>query len=80
MYPQSVNMNMLQHNWTATVLLKNDMVVTVWWSWWPMGKDGVKEILSVSSDYPAGYSIQKICLCLNECLCKRRVIQSLTEK
>lgn len=80
MYPQSVNLNMLQHNWTASVMLHNGMIVTFWWTNWPMAKARVKEVLWVASDYPAAYSIQKICLCLNECLCKKQIIKSLTEK
>jgi hypothetical protein len=42
----------LLHSWTADVKLHNDKVITIWWTAWPMTKSIVKEILSISSDYP----------------------------
>lgn len=49
---------MLQHNWTAEVVLNNGQQITIWWTAWSMTKDSIKDVLSVSSDYPAAYSVR----------------------
>ena len=42
----------LQNSWTAEVRLNNGQITTIWYTAWPSTKDIVKDILSVSSDYP----------------------------
>lgn len=42
----------LKYSWTACVRLNNNRVVTIWHTAWPSIKESVKEILSISSDYP----------------------------
>lgn len=48
----TVNLNLLKHRWTANVLLNNGKEISIWHTAWPMIKASVKEVLSVSSDYP----------------------------
>jgi hypothetical protein len=49
---KTINLNLLQYNWTADVILNNGKQITIWHTAWPMIKRTVKDILSVSSDYP----------------------------
>jgi hypothetical protein len=42
----------LLFNWTAEVKLNNNQIITIWYTAWPSTKNTVKEILSISSDYP----------------------------
>ena len=55
---QTLNLNMLENSWTAEVKLNNDQVITIWYTCWPSIKSIVKEVLSVTSDYPR-YKIRK---------------------
>jgi len=48
----SINLNLLQNSWTAIVELKNGQITPVWYTGWPMIKIIVKNVLSVSSDFP----------------------------
>ena len=46
------NLLELENSWTAEVKLKNDIIITIWWTAIYTSKDTIKEIISVSSDYP----------------------------
>lgn len=48
----TLNLDILQHSWTAIVKLNNDKIITIWYTAWPSIKSIVKDIISVSSDYP----------------------------
>ena len=48
----TINLNLLQHSWTADVLLNNGQQVTIWYTCWPSIRETVKEVVNVSSDYP----------------------------
>lgn len=41
----------LKHSWTAEIVLKNNLQITIWWTCLPCCND-LKKIISVSSDYP----------------------------
>jgi hypothetical protein len=47
-----LNPETLQNSWTAIVRLENNQVITIWYTAWPSTKHVVKEVLSISSDYP----------------------------
>lgn len=47
-----IDPNTLKYSWTAIVKLKNDKIINIWHTAWPSIKGIVKEILSISSDYP----------------------------
>lgn len=47
-----IDPNTLKYSWTASVKLNNDKIITIWHTAWPSIKGIVKEILSISSDYP----------------------------
>jgi hypothetical protein len=47
-----INPNMLEYAWTAEVELNNGQEITIWWTAWPMSKQGIKNILWIASDYP----------------------------
>ena len=49
---QPLNIDTLENSWTAEVRLKNDKIETIWHTCWPSIKHIVKEVLSISSDYP----------------------------
>lgn len=49
---QSLNINLLENSWTAIVRQNNGQIVTIWHTAWPSMKHIVKEIISISSDYP----------------------------
>lgn len=42
----------LEYSWSAEVLMENDKKVNIWWTCLPSITPNIKEILSVSSDYP----------------------------
>lgn len=48
----TINLNLLQHSWTAGVVLNNGQEITIWYTAWPMSKSSIKSILWVASDYP----------------------------
>ena len=48
----TININLLDHSWTAEVVLNNGQLISIWHTAWPMIKRDVKDVLSVSSDYP----------------------------
>lgn len=52
MNTQYLNIDTLENSWTADVRLNNGQVVTIWHTCWPSIKHIVKEVLSISSDYP----------------------------
>lgn len=49
---QSFNPAMMDNSWTAVVKLNNGQVITIWHTAWPSTKHVIREILSISSDYP----------------------------
>lgn len=49
---KTINLNLLQYSWSAEVILNNGQCISIWYTAWPMTKASVKEVLSVSSDYP----------------------------
>ena len=49
---QTVNPALLEHSWTATVRLHNDLVISIWYTAWHSTKHCVKDIISISSDIP----------------------------
>lgn len=42
----------LQNSWTADVMLNNGKIITIWHTAWASIKHTVKEVVSISSDYP----------------------------
>lgn len=42
----------LQHSWTAEVELHNNQVITIWYTDLWSSLDTIKNVLSVSSDFP----------------------------
>ena len=46
------NLNLMDSSWTGNVMLRNGLVLSIWWTCWPSIKSSVKEVLNVSSDYP----------------------------
>lgn len=65
MQNQTINLNLLNHSWTAEVKLNNGQIITIWYTAWPMTKTIVQEVLSVSSDYPkVEFNNKKCSLCL----------------
>ena len=48
----TINLNLLEHSWTAKIVLKNNKIITIWHTAFPMSKKHILKILSVSSDYP----------------------------
>lgn len=48
----------LSHSWSANVRLKNEQVISIWYTCLPSIKHLLKEVISVSSDYP-GYLIKE---------------------
>lgn len=42
----------LEYSWSAEVRLDNNLVISIWYTAWPMLKSTIKEVLSISSDYP----------------------------
>lgn len=54
-YKIMINLEYLEHSWTAKVKLFNGVVITLWYTAWPMSKHTVKEVLSVASDYPRSF-------------------------
>ena len=48
----TINLNLLEHSWTAEVVLNNGQQISIWYTAWPMTKNSVREVLSVYSDYP----------------------------
>lgn len=47
-----VDLNTLQHSWTAKVRQKNGVIVTIWYTAWQSMKHIVAEVLEVSSNFP----------------------------
>lgn len=54
----NINPAELQYSWTAEVRLNNDLLITIWWTAWHSSNKSIKEIISISSDYPR-YKINK---------------------
>jgi hypothetical protein len=54
MNSQSINLNLLEHAWTAAIRLNNGHVITIWWTAWAMRRmrQDFTEILWVASDLP----------------------------
>lgn len=52
MLTKYLNIDTLENSWTAIVKLNNGQVVTIWHTAWFSCKDIIKEVLSISSDYP----------------------------
>ncbi len=48
----STYLDSLEYSWSAEVLLKNNQIINIWYTAWPMTKCIVKSVISVSSDYP----------------------------
>ena len=48
----NVNLDNLEHNWTAEVELNNGQTMSIWWTAWPMSKHMIKRVISVASDFP----------------------------
>jgi len=46
------DLNKLEYSWTADVKLYNNMTITIWWTALYSMRASIKEVLSVSSDYP----------------------------
>lgn len=42
----------LEYAWTAEVKLDNDQIISIWWTALYSMRDSIKEVLSISSDYP----------------------------
>ena len=42
----------LKYGWSAEVILTNNQPTGIWYTALPTAKDRIKEIVSVSSDYP----------------------------
>jgi hypothetical protein len=49
------DLQLLEHSWTAEVLLKNGKQISIWYTAWHSSKDSIEKILSVSSDYPKNF-------------------------
>jgi hypothetical protein len=45
-------LNELKHSWTAKVKLRNNTIITIWYTALPMTYDSIKEVIEASSDYP----------------------------
>lgn len=48
----SINLNLLDYHWSATVKLNGGQTIDIWWTSWHSIKKYVKEIITVSSDLP----------------------------
>ena len=42
----------LKQSWSAEILLNNNQKITIWYTAFPMSKNSIQKVLSVSSDYP----------------------------
>ena len=38
--------------WTAEILLKNEQIISIWWTALPSTKNEMKQVVSVTCDYP----------------------------
>lgn len=47
-----INLNNLEYCWTAEVKLNNNTIISIWWTAYYGMKDSIKEVISISSDYP----------------------------
>ena len=54
-------LNQLEHSWSAEIRMRNNIVINIWYTAWPSSKDNVKEIVSVSSDYPMHVIRKNVC-------------------
>ena len=59
---QSINPSLLEYSWTAEVKLKNNQIITIWYTAWHSCKHIISEILSISTDLPK-HKIIKKCQC-----------------
>jgi hypothetical protein len=48
----SINLNLLQHSWTAEIKDRGGHTHIIWHTSWPMERRFVAEVLWVASDYP----------------------------
>lgn len=48
----NINTLDLKYSWTAIVKQNNGQIVTIWHTAWLSSKHIIKEIISISSDYP----------------------------
>lgn len=51
----NINPVELQYGWTAEFKLKNNQIITIWWTAWYSMNNTVESIVSISSDYPRYY-------------------------
>ena len=51
-----IDSGQLEDSWTAVVVLHNGQVIALWHTAWPSSEATIKEVLSISSDYPRGNS------------------------
>jgi len=58
-----ISLDGLKHSWTAEVQLTNDQIITIWYTAYPMSKPSIKNVLSVSSDYPKNEISNESCRC-----------------
>lgn len=58
----SINLNLLEHSWSAEVRLNGGQQISIWYTCWPSIKHIVKDVLSVSSDLPKS-NINKSFIC-----------------
>lgn len=56
--PSTINLNLLEYSWSATVVLSGNQEIDIWWTCWPSIRKNIKEVKNVSSDLPK-YEIKK---------------------
>ena len=48
----SINLNLLQYSWAATVRLQNGQEIDIWYTAWPMTRSIVSDVLRVYTYLP----------------------------
>ena len=48
----SLNPNLLEYHWSATVILKGGQTIPIWWTCWPSIRRNVASVINISSDMP----------------------------
>lgn len=49
---KDLDVSKLDSMWTADVKLNNNHVISIWWTAWYGMQSSIKEVISISSDYP----------------------------